>query len=113
MHGIMRTVATLLLLTITAALPAAQAMPFGAGHAAGCHNHGPANPSPAPTSYQCCVNGHHAAVPIVSFSLHLAAVQVGRSNSEDRPRLALPLNVSSTGLIFPSSSPPGPVPLRI
>jgi hypothetical protein len=113
MHGIMRMVATLLLLTITAALPAAQAMPFGARHAAGCHNHGPANPSPAPTSYQCCVNGHHAAVLSVSFSLRFATAQVGRSNSEDGPRLALLLGMNSAMFVVPSNSPPGAAPLRI
>ncbi len=49
------------LLIAMAAVPDAQAMPFPAvqtPHPAGCHSHGPATPSPAPASYQCCVTGH-------------------------------------------------------
>ena len=47
----------------------------------GCHSHKPTAPAvPAPTSYQCCVNGHHAAIPewVVYSSLHgCAALQLG------------------------------------
>jgi hypothetical protein len=115
MHGIVRMVATLLVLTV-AALPGALAMPpvpAPAGHAAGCHGHGPANPKHLPTSYQCCVSGHHAAVPTVSFSLRGVATQVGSLDGVDGLRFALLLSVNSAVLIFPSNSPPGLTPLRI
>jgi hypothetical protein len=115
MPGIVRIVATLLVLTV-AALPGALAMPpvpAPAGHAAGCHGHGPANPSHLPTSYQCCVSGHHAAVPTVSFSLRGVATQVGSLDGVDGLRFALLLSVNSAVLIFPSNSPPGLTPLRI
>ena len=120
MHGILRMVARLLLgtllLTMTAALPGAEAMPFAAvpaGHALGCHDHAPVTPSPVPTRYQCCVIGHHAAVQGVAFSLRFARVQVGSANSDDRPRLALLLSLNSSVSIFPSDSPPGAASLRI
>jgi hypothetical protein len=116
MPGILRMVAMLLVLAMTAALPDALAMPpvpAPAGHAAGCHGHGPANPSHLPTSYQCCVSGHHAAVPTVSFSLRGVATQVGSLDGVDGLRFALVLSVNSAVLIFPSNSPPGLTPLRI
>jgi hypothetical protein len=113
MHGILRMVAMLLLLTMMAGLPAAQAMPVPLAHAAGCHSHRPETPSPAPISYQCCVNGHHAAVPIVSFALHFALAEVISSDGVDGPSLALLLGVNSAPSIFPSASPPGVAPLRI
>ena len=130
MHGTLRMVATLLLLATALALPGAEAMPSvaPAGHAAGCHvhgayghgphndgayRHGPANPVPASTDYQCCVNGHHAAIPNLSFSLRFMAVQVSSLDGTDGPRLALLLRLNSAVFVFPSDSPPGPVPLRI
>jgi hypothetical protein len=116
MHGILRMVAMLLLFTMTAALPGAQAMPVPsarADHALGCHHHGPATPSPVPTSYQCCVNGHHAAAPSVSFAIRFVAAQVGRSNSDDGPRLVLLLGMNSAIFVVSSNSPPGAAPLRI
>jgi hypothetical protein len=116
MHGLLRMVAMLLLLSLAAALPAAEAMPLAAvpvGHAAGCHEHGPANPVPASTHYECCVNGHHAAVPSVSFSLRFAAAQAGSLERGDGPRLASILGVHSPMFVFPSISPPGAAPLRI
>lgn len=39
-------------------------------HPAGCHENGPATPSPAPAHYQCCVMGHHWAMPGTTFSVH-------------------------------------------
>jgi hypothetical protein len=115
MHGILRVVATLLLFTMALGLPGAQAMPSvaPAGHAAGCHGHEPATPSPVPTSYRCCVNGHHAAIPNLSFSLRVVAAQVGSLDSNDGPRLASPLRLNSSLLVFPSDSPPSAAPLRI
>jgi len=115
MHGILRVVATLLLVTMALGLPGAEAMPSvtPAGHAAGCHGHGPATPLPVPTSYQCCVNGHHAAVPGASFSLGFVAAQVSRLDGSNGPRLALLLRLNSAVPVFLSDSSPGLVPLRI
>ncbi|HME34227.1 MAG TPA: hypothetical protein VKF84_03235 [Candidatus Sulfotelmatobacter sp.] len=116
MHGILRMVAMLLLFTVAAAVPGAQAMPPAAapaGHATGCHDHGPASPVPASTRYQCCVNGHHAAVPTVSFSLRFLASQVCSLDGGDGPRLASLLSLNSALFVVPSNSPPGPAPLRI
>lgn len=115
MHGILRMVATLLLFTMAAALPGAQAMPFAApaGHATGCHGHGPASPVPASTHYQCCVNGHHAAVPTVSSSPRFLVSQVCSLDGGDGPRLASLLGLNSALFVFSSNRPPGSAPLRI
>jgi hypothetical protein len=116
MHGLLRMVATLLLLTMTATVPGMGAMPFAvapAEHASGCHSHRPANPSHVPTGYQCCVNGHHVAVPSASFSLYFVAAEVESLESGNNHRLALPLGLNSAGFNLPSSSPPDLSPLRI
>ncbi|MGP0021386.1 MAG: hypothetical protein ACLPHP_22655 [Candidatus Sulfotelmatobacter sp.] len=125
MLGIWRMVATLLLLATAFALPGAEAMPAvaPAGHAAGCHGHGPhnqglhrhgpANPVPPSTGYECCVNGHHAAIPNLSFSLRFVAAQVSSLDGSDGPRLLSLLRLNSAVLVFPSNSPPGLVSLRI
>ena len=115
MHGSLRMVAMLLLLALTA-LPGAQAMQIPAapaGHASGCHGHGPASPAPASTGYQCCVNGHDAATPSVAFSLRFVADRVSSLDGVDGPRFAFLLGMNSPELIFPSNSPPGLAPLRI
>ena len=115
MHGILRMVATVLLLATIFSWPGAEAMPSGtpAGHAAGCHGHEPATPSPMPASYQCCVSGHHAALPNLSFSLRVVAAQVGGLDGSDGRGWALPVRLNAAVLVFPSDGPPGPVPLRI
>jgi hypothetical protein len=79
MPGSLRMIALLLLVLMAGTLPGAQALAFPEAqplpphpHPAGCHSPGstvPATPDPAPTSYQCCVNGHHAAIPNASFTL--------------------------------------------
>lgn len=112
----LRMIAVLLSLTMASALPGAHAAAIPAtqtGHPAGCHGHGPATPSPAPTSYQCCVNGHLAAVPNVSFSVqpllaHFAALDGGGELS-----LASTLFVHFSLNAVIASSPPGIAPLRI
>jgi hypothetical protein len=115
MHGILRTVTTLLLFATTLALPGAETMPYGApaGHAAGCHGHGSAKPVAPATGFECCVNGHHEAIPNLSLSLRFVAAQVSSLDSIDGPGLALLLRSNSAVLVFPSNSPPGPAPLRI
>ncbi len=86
MQGISRRIAQLLLVTVTAALPGGHALAYPtmeARHPAGCHSHGPAAPSPAPPSYQCCVNGHHAAIPNASFSPRLMAAQPSHLDGDE------------------------------
>jgi hypothetical protein len=108
-------IAVWLLVMIAAPLPDALAMNFLAPQPvppAGCHHHGPAVPSPAPANFQCCVSGHHVAVPSVSFAsqplVELRWVQEGGR----RPRISFSFFPSSL-FIVPSDSPPGAAPLRI
>ena len=37
-------------------------------HPAGCHQHSPMLPSPAPASHECCANGHQWAIAGSNFS---------------------------------------------
>jgi hypothetical protein len=109
-------IAVLLLVVMTAAFPGAHALAFLTTqpvHPAGCHNHGPATPAPAPASFQCCASGHQAAMPNASYSPHplagrLSALTAGEQLSQDFALGRLPAR-----LIVPSNSPPGAVPLRI
>ena len=123
MHGMLRTVAVLLLLTMACALPSAHghlAATAQESHPAGCHSHMPAIPArspsdlPVPTSYECCVNGHHAAIPNAAFSLGPVAAQHCGLNSSNRPCLSVVAS-SHAALFFvvPSNSPPNVAPLRI
>lgn len=115
MHRTSRLVALLLAVALPAALPSAQAMAVpaaGSGHPAGCHDPAPTIPSPAPSNYQCCVSGHHWAMPNGSFSpdptmtyVVVAAVQ------GDLPELVSHLPVVQP--VIPCNSPPGAAPLRI
>jgi hypothetical protein len=121
MHGSWRIVGLVLLIATAANLPGMQAMPSTAApasHPAGCHGHtpgsqGPAIPSPAPTSYQCCVSGHQAALPNVAFSLRshaalLCNLNDGASLDSDLAPDALPVV-----FVVPSDSPPVTGSLRI
>jgi hypothetical protein len=109
-------VALLLLVVTVAAFPGAHALAFSAtqpAHPPGCHHHGPATPSPAPISFQCCVTGHQAAMPNASFSpgdlaARLCALAAGEQFSQGFALGRLPAM-----LIAPSNSPPGTAPLRI
>ena len=113
MQGSLRMIAALFLgavfvfpgtVTAFAALPA--------GHPAGCHDHRPPAPSPAPISFQCCVNGHHAALPNAVFTI---PQDVGLCGSVgDVPfRIGLESYSNIVQFLFSSSSPPGSSPLRI
>ena len=113
MHGILRMVGVVLLIA-TAAMPAAQAMPFPAapsGHP-GCHGHAPATPVPAPTNYQCCVSGHHAAMPGAAFSIASMPAELCSLEHCERANLRF-VSFPSAVLAILSNSPPGAVPLRI
>lgn len=102
------------LLVAMAAMPAAQAMPFPAaqsGHP-GCHGHAPATPVPSPTNYECCVSGHHTAMPNVAFSLGSIVAELCSLEQSERANLRF-VSFPSTVLALPSNSPPGAAPLRI
>jgi len=80
-------------------------------HPAGCHSHGPAVPTPAPTSFQCCAIGHHWAMPGKVFPVNPAAMIF----SDTAVELSPGIDFQSQGFasIFRSASPPESVPLRI
>lgn len=90
---------------------------------AGCHSHAlpaslplpvvPATVPPAPRNYECCVTGHHAAIPFASFSLRLVLACVGEATGAEQFSLATTVHSSSIVLISPSGSPPGSFSLRI
>jgi hypothetical protein len=104
--------ATLLLLVALAARPGVQVLAISAvpTHPAGCHSHLPAKPAPA--SYQCCVNGHHAAIPSPTFSPRPLVAQILSPDGEKLSIASVP-SLHSATLVFPGSSPPGFAPLRI
>jgi hypothetical protein len=89
---------------------------------AGCHDHAlpaslplpvvPATVPAEPRSYQCCVTGHHAAIPFASFSLRLALACVGDADTAQFS-FVTKLHFSSLVLVSPFSSPPGSFSLRI
>jgi hypothetical protein len=89
---------------------------------AGCHDHAlpaslalpvvPATVPPAPRSYQCCVTGHHAAIPFASFSLRTALACIGPADTGQFSSLTT-LHFSSLILVSPFGSPPGSFSLRI
>ena len=109
-------IAVMLLVVMAAAVPGAHALAFLTTqpvHPAGCHNHGPATPSPAPTSFQCCVGGHQAAMPNASFSsLSPDAGPCGLA-ADEPPCPGFVLDRYSVTFVVPSNSPPGAAPLRI
>jgi hypothetical protein len=130
MSALFRMAALLLLsmmmtMTMTvAALPALPMMPQAGlspqlagchGHRSGNRSHNPSqNPLPAPpVSFQCCVNGHHAALPSAMFSSRPLPAQISDSDREAK----LPVDSALTGnfaaLLLPSVSPPHPAPRRI
>jgi hypothetical protein len=89
----------------------------------GCHSHAlpaslplpvvPATVPPAPRSYECCVTGHHAAIPFASFSLRLVFACVGEATGAEQFSLATTVHSSSIVLISAFGSPPGSFSLRI
>jgi len=115
MSGIWRMVALLLLIPVATALPGAQAMAFSpvADHPTGCQGHGPAIPVPAPTSYQCCANGHHAVLPNTPFSVGSADAQLCRLDAGWDLSVEVPAFRLSAVSVAPSDSPPITAALRI
>jgi hypothetical protein len=118
MHRVLRMVAVWLLIPMAMALPGAQAMSSPAAparHPAGCHSPAPATRFPAPTSYQCCTNGHQAAMPNASFALRssISVAQLCSLDGSGGPRLSFVSCLQSAVLVVPSNSPPGVAPLRV
>ncbi len=117
MQPSLRMTAVLLLGTILAgvsgALAAAVSPALTTGHSAGCHGHGPATPSPAPVSFQCCVNGHHAAIPNASFTLRSQDAAISASVADEQLRIGFACHRNSVEFLFSSNSPPGTTPLRL
>jgi hypothetical protein len=119
----LRTIAVLLLLTMACGLPTAQGQSAATAqesHPAGCHRHTPAVPAPSPShfpvpaSYECCVNGHHAAIPNAAFSFEPAAGQLCGVNGSNRPCLTVVASFhAAMFFLVPSDSPPNVAPLRI
>jgi hypothetical protein len=115
----LRMIAVGLLGAIFVALPGAQALaeaPFSgapARHPAGCHSHGPATPSRAPASYQCCVSGHNAAVPNAAFSSRPLEARICGLIVILPSRPDAASGRFSVIFVVPSNSPPGAAPLRI
>jgi hypothetical protein len=134
-----RTVAVLLL-GMTAASAAGLALPAGLfpgtpssepspadlasrpARPAGCHDHAlpaslplpvvPATVPPAPRSYQCCVAGHHAAIPLASFSFRLVLACMGAADA-GQFSFVTTLHFSFLVPVSPFGSPPGSFSLRI
>lgn len=113
MHGLRRIAAVMVLVSLAGSAAGVQAFAVTqTEHPAGCHGQMPGVPSPAPTSYQCCANGHHWAVLGPVAVIHPpAAVNFGVDLScdlvlHDSPRLA-------AFMVFLSNSPPRNSPLRI
>jgi hypothetical protein len=111
-----RLIAVLLLTPLLTAMLSSQSLALpsmSAEHPAGCHENGPVTPSRAPVSYQCCVMGHHWAVPGIAYSFEHTALETLQFDSLEHffPGSASRQNVQ--GGTYLSVSPPKSLPLRI
>ena len=118
MHRPLRMIAVLLSLTMALALPGAHAVTIPVaqpGHPAGCHSPRPTPLTPSPTSYQCCVNGHHWTIPSVSFSfsVRLLLAQFATLDGGEDLSLASTFSAHFSLNAVSVGSPPGIAPLRI
>jgi hypothetical protein len=116
MQAISRISRLFLLIAMICASPGVHAFVFSAArpvHLAGCHDHRPTTPSHTPVSYQCCLNGHHAAIPSAAFS---ARPLVARPSALDDGAPVAPASLPSHRLeafATHANGPPGAAPLRI
>jgi hypothetical protein len=110
-----RIVAVIVLVAVGAAFASAQASEHSIPQPKlpPCHGHVPELPSRVPVSYQCCVNGHHAAMPQATFSARPLLALFSKSDSGENFSLGFALSAHSSIIVVPSSSPPGIAPLRI
>jgi len=112
-HG-SRIVAVIVLLTVGAAFAGSQASALFIPQTKHPPCHGPMpGPSRAPVSYQCCMNGHHAAIPQATFSPRPLLAQFSKSDSREDFSGPFALSPHSSIIVTPASSPPGIAPLRI
>ena len=112
---ISRIAAVLLLGVVSSIFPGAPsfALPDPPAHSAGCHSHQSPAPSPAPVSYQCCVAGHHVAIPGVSFSGQFPLLYLCKASEADsRPMASIGHHNFLIQIPSPDGSP-GLAPLRI
>jgi len=110
-----RIVAVIVLVAVSAAFASAQASALSIPQPKypPCHGHMPGQPARVPLSYQCCLNGHHAAIPQATFSLTQLLAQVCKSYGGEDLSLSSVLSAHFSIIVVPASSPPGIAPLRI
>jgi len=110
-----RIVAVVVLVAVGAAFASAQASDHSIPQPKlpPCHGQMPEQPSRVPVSYQCCVNGHHAAIPQATFSARPLLALFSKSEGGQNSSLASVLAAHFSTVIVPASSPPGIAPLRI
>jgi hypothetical protein len=111
MQPLYRIAGVLLLGTMALSGTHAFALPAAASsHPAGCHGHKAPAPAPAPVSYQCCVAGHHPAMPGTVFSAPRLLPDGGDAFDVRTGGSAF---AAVKGRTAPIPSPPGSPPLRI
>jgi len=108
-----RIVAVIVLVAVGAAFAGAQASSLSIPQPKHppCHGHMPA-PSRAPVSYQCCINGHHAAIPQATFSPRPLEALLS-ALPDNQGDLVCSIAMYSPVPVFVADSPPGLAPLRI
>ena len=110
-----RIIAVIVLVAVGAAFASAQAPDHSIPQSKlpPCHGQMPEQPSRVPVSYQCCVNGHHAAIPRATFQARPLLALLSKSDGGENFSLASVLAAPFSTVVAPSSSPPGFTPLRI
>ena len=110
-----RIVAVIVLVAVGAAFASAQASDHTIPQPKlpPCHGQMPERPSRVPISYQCCVNGHHAAIPQATFQARPLLALFSKSHGGEDFSLDSVLAAHFSTIVVPASSPPGLTPLRI
>ena len=110
-----RIVVVIMLVAVGAAFASAQASDHSIPQPKlpPCHGHLPEQPARVPVSYQCCVNGHHAAIPQATFQARPVLALRSKSHGNEDFSLASVVAAHFSTVIVPASSPPGIAPLRI
>src|SRR3989442_12560890 len=114
MQPLSRFIGTLLLIAFSAATLSAHPLmlPAQTAHPAGCHGHGSPTPT-APVSYQCCISGHHRALPGNFFSGAVLLSDFGRTSDSGGILPAYHLTFRPVFLISSSPGSPGLTSLRV
>lgn len=110
-----RIVVVIILVAVGAAFASAQASDHSIPQPKlpPCHGHMPEQPARVPVSYQCCANGHHAAIPQATFQARPLVALFSKSDGGENSSLASVVAAHFSMIVAPSSSPPGVAPLRI